>query len=130
MRTRFLNIDLDIVGENNLAPLLDALEPAAYVLNPGPEPLATLELNEQERSVDDALAVFCAALEALPPDARAVWDACTKRVFNIGIESADEPYASEFNISAANVGRVAGLGAAITVTVYGAKLSRENAGVS
>ena len=124
--TYFINIDLDIAWDGDfsaIAPLLLELEPFAYVLNPGPQPFATLELNDQPKTPEEAILAYHHAIEALSPQARGVWNALSKRSLNIGIQAGERPHSAEFTLSQSAVAYAAAIGAQWIITVYGSNRS-------
>jgi hypothetical protein len=121
--TTFLNVDLDIVSQEDLASLAAALRPRLFALHVGrirKRYWARFELRTQPRNPDVAIRRLVAAVESLPVRQRASWKRATTRDFNIGIQAAEEPHLSEFSVAAATVGMVGRVGGRILITVYGA----------
>lgn len=117
-QTHFLNIDLDIAGDGELGMLFAELEPFAYVLNPGAQPFATLELNDQPRTAEEAVAAFHKAVTSLSPEAKSMWEALTLRALNVGIQAGDHPHSAAFTFSTAALKLIGELGAQLVFTVY------------
>ncbi len=58
------------------------------------------------------------AIEGLPEKAKAVWEACTKREFNLGFACGTAPSAFTSTLSLEVLKRIAEVGASVTVTLY------------
>lgn len=131
--TTFLNVDLDLMSSEDLAPLADALRPHLYALHVGRvrrRYWARFELSGQPRTADMAIRRLVAAIHELPARQRARWNRTTRRDFNIGIQAAREPRYSEFPIEPATVLMVGKIGGRIVVTVYGSSLAGRSRRVS
>jgi len=124
--TAFLNVDLDLRSKSDLGPLVAALEPKAFDLNPGGDKnFVVLEvLTLDPKTIDATIREFFEAFRALPPGARKIWDQCHSRVFNIGIQAGRQPYSSEFSISPKSVSLVSSMNAEMTLTIYGSDGTR------
>jgi hypothetical protein len=126
-KTTFLNVDLDISSQQDLASLAEALRPRLIALHVGRTRRrywARLELRTQPNNPDVAIRRLVSAIEQLPVRQRTCWKRATTRDFNIGIQAAEEPACSEFPVDAATVMLVGKIGARIVITVYGAALSK------
>ena len=126
--TTFLNVDLELVSPEDLAPLAEALGPDVYALHVGRvgrRYRASFELRGQPRTPDAAVRRLVAAVQRLPRGARARWNRATRRDFNVGIQAAAGPTAREYAIEAATVALVAKVGARLVITVYGASLAAD-----
>jgi hypothetical protein len=115
----FLNVDLDIEADGDLALLTQALEPHAYALERSPG-RASLELAEPARATtpEPLILEFVGIVQALPLKAREVWDRAEKRVFDIGIQSGRRPFQETYRLGSETLRAVAEIGADIAVTVY------------
>ncbi|MFY1824546.1 hypothetical protein ACN47A_01405 [Myxococcus fulvus] len=122
-RTNFLNVDLDVVGQDleELVPVLE--QKLVLVSRDGPR--ATFELDEQPVDPEVAIQGLCAAVEALDGRALGIWAACTTRSFDIGIESGTEPHSTSWPLQADTVARVARLRGTLVITVYAAQQRRD-----
>ena len=78
--------------------------------------MATFELSRQPRNPDAGIRAFVAAIESLPPKARALWNGATRRDFNVGVEAAERPQV--FTVLAETVARAGRVGGSISFTVY------------
>jgi hypothetical protein len=126
--TTFLNVDLDISSQEDLASLAAALQPRLIALHVGrirKRYWARFELRTQPRSPDVAIRRLVAAIERLPARQRASWKRATTRDFNIGIQAAEDPRHSEFSVAPATAMMAGRVGGRIVITVYGAALSKE-----
>lgn len=120
--THFLNVDLDIRGESGLDELLDAFNPAVIVPNQDGKNFVSLEIaRAHPQSVDETILVFCNLVQQLPPEVRAVWDNCTMRCMNIGIQAGTKPHSECFHISGKTISLLSAIKAEIAFTVYAAK---------
>jgi hypothetical protein len=127
---RYLNTDLDLKSDHDLDPVVAALStrgvaalyPAQFAGERGGWGVtfeSATSTMSAEPEVD--LAVLLAAVEALPPAARAAWDAATLREFNLGYDCGDEPWAFNNGLSVATLRRIAGAGATLRITMYPAR---------
>jgi hypothetical protein len=121
--TSFLNVDLDIEGPFDLAPLVEALGETVYALYTGPLDAGFqthLELSggSQPKDADTAIQRFAELLALLGPVARRLWDTAAKREFNIGVQAGTRPHAFELTLRPETLAAVAGLRARVALTVY------------
>ncbi len=120
--TEFLNVDLDVSADRDLAPLVQAMLPSVRPLHcsrVGRGYTARLELSVQPRTPDEAIRKLGRVLERLPGSARKLWARARVRDLNVGIQSGIAPWHSEYGIRPATLALAAKLGARIVVTVYG-----------
>jgi hypothetical protein len=121
--THFLNVDLDIYSASNLEPLVSAMGKDVEVLFLGRIKRtyqAHLELAYSGLSdtPDPTIRDFCDLVRRLPRAARRLWNTAKKRDFNIGVQSATQPYSYEIAVEAETVKAVSELGARIVLTIY------------
>jgi hypothetical protein len=116
-RTEFLNVDVDLIGASEVDYIARTLSPALIVAHREPGRIS-LELSQQPKSADDAVAELARVLTHLPTEAKAMWDNCQSREVNIGIQAGREPHEARFTISQKSLSLVAALRADIVVTVY------------
>jgi hypothetical protein len=118
-RQFLLNVDLDIELAIDPEPLIRALEPFAYSLE-RPAGHASFELNSPvaPTSPEPLIVEFLRLVREAPPDARAVWEAATRRVFDVGFQSLRQPLSETHAFSAGTLAAVAEAGAEIAFTVY------------
>jgi hypothetical protein len=120
-KSGFLNVDLVILSNSDLQPLVAALGTRIIVLHVGREKRtynAYLEVSRLVRSPESAIREFCRLIQKLPRPARKLWDNAKQRMFDIGITKVDKG-TYWFEISAETVAEVAKLNAIIAVTAYG-----------
>lgn len=124
---RYLNTDLDLKSPRELGPLVAALSRrgvyslhGSQVVGECGERSVTCEADTSGSSAEPEadLVVMLAAIEALSPDARAAWDACTLREFNIGYDCGDRPWAFNNGLSNATLRRIAEVGGTLRITIY------------
>jgi hypothetical protein len=125
MLTRYLNTDLDLESVTDLSALSDDLARRKWVvLHSGQHEdgiwRASFEhLWNSEAGPEEAILGMLDVLERLPARLKAIWTACQKRDFNIGIQSEQQPHAFEQALSNELLARVVSGGASISITVYG-----------
>ena len=128
MHTAFLNVDLDLKSDGPLDAIVEAFGDQAVVLRHdrvGQRFVASFQVAGIMPNANSTIDALCDLVQALPPPARAVWDACRRRVLDIGIQSGPAPDRFHAVIDAATVRRAGDLGCAIVVTVYGQKFGSE-----
>lgn len=115
----FLNVDLDIEMDGEPSALIRALQPHAYSLE-RPPGRVSFELGSPvaPESPDPLIREFIRLIKLLPPDARAVWDRASRRVFDIGIQSLRRPFSETHRVTVETLREAAEVGAEIAVTVY------------
>jgi hypothetical protein len=115
---RFINVDLDVESGEDLRPLIDAMEPHAYSLE-RPPGMASFEVNEASPTDPEAVVLeFIRLVKSLPPAARKVWDAASKRVFDIGLQSGRHPFRQSYTIGVDTLREAIAIGAHIVITIY------------
>ena len=121
MKSRFLNVDLEVLSRTNPAPLVKALGKKVHVLYCAAYEsgyLATFEMSFDRPSLERRLGYFCDLLETLPPPAARIWKQARRRTFDIGLQSGDSFPALALRIEAKTLARVTALGATIAITLY------------
>jgi hypothetical protein len=113
--TEFLNIDVDICGVFDLAPLLEALKPDMMSIHVD-KVSATLE-------VDDGISLIFFAYKRLDAQAAQLWQS-SKVKFNIGIQSQRAPHMKEFSISTASLELVVEMRAELIISIYATPAAR------
>ncbi len=123
---RFLNVDVDLYGVVDRAALLRGFGEAIVVLHEGGDaggPDISFELSGPDvRTLTGTIAELIALVRALPDDARAAWNAATRRVFDIGIQSGRAPHSTHWSIDANVLTALGEINADVVITVYGADL--------
>src|SRR6185503_20281619 len=112
-----LNVDLEIESEHDLQPLIDELEPVAYSLE-RPSGRACFELNSAVAPDDPQPLIleFVRLIQTLSPPARSSWDRASKRVFDIGFQSAPQPFQETFRFLLETLRAATEIGAELAVT--------------
>lgn len=121
--TLFLNVDLELRSAEPLDALVKALGPVTVLRFTEQAPyLANLECPQDgPLDVESTLEVLLGLIEALPADARKIWDGCTQRRFDIGLQAGLGPRSFARTISPSVVVRLAAVGAELGLTIYGAQ---------
>ena len=116
--TKFLNVDLDIGGSSgDLVAFLASIETSVVVLSHTGQ-AASIELAKEFASLEETVLGLVDLVGMLHPEIKDIWDRFEFRRLNIGIQTAHEPYAASFAISAKAVELVAALGFEIFFTFY------------
>ncbi len=128
-----------MTGPETFAPFLAALQGSLLVLSDerpisGDGWFASVELcadtppRAGQSPADAILEAYCDLLEPLGGHARAIWDGCSRKSFNLGFESWGAPprgsICQEQRIAADTVARIAALRGCITVSVYAVPMAR------
>ena len=116
----FLNVDLDVESDHSLDALVADLGEDVVVLHHGQARglhVASFE-TATDATAEATILQFCLLLENLSEEARAVWEGCCTRTFDIGFDSGDSPSSLRSVLHPRTVKRVADLGAAVVVTIY------------
>src|SRR2546422_11734901 len=86
----FLNVDLDTESEQDLAPLVAALEPVTLLLHSGRVAKgyrASFELPVDPPDADSGICALADVVESLSSDARSIWDTAYVRDLNVGVQA-------------------------------------------
>ncbi len=125
---RYLNTDLDLIAEQDLTLLVQALEASGfYSLHAGVGDdgkwYATLEINEAAdealhlRQPELTIVAMLDAIEALDASARALWDACMSKTLDIGYQCGDGVRVRN-ELTNATLSRMSALGMGMFITLY------------
>jgi hypothetical protein len=120
--TRFVNVDLEVVSKDDLAPLVHAMGRRVHDLYVERERrgfFARLELAAHPRTPDDGIRRFAALVAKLPAHARRLWDEARSRELDIGVASGEEPWITKLTLSPATLQLASDLDARVVFTVYG-----------
>lgn len=114
-----LNVDLEVESAGDLAPLIEALEPAAYSLG-RPPGHACFELNSAVSSgePEPVILELVRLVGELPPAALSAWDSASRRVFDIGFQAASRPFQQTHHLKPATLRAIADIGAEVAITIY------------
>lgn len=123
---QYLNTDLDLRSHRNLTEVAkEFARQGVYALRCQQDQdgawCATFEAEGEDCQPEAHIATMLAAIEALPPSLRAIWDACMLREFNLGYDCGNEPWAFNQGLTANTLGRMATLGTALRITLYPAQ---------
>lgn len=119
----FLNVDLDIEGRaTKIEALVRELDRRLMCLHSDVvrgKRVARYELKSgRTHTVESTLRGLLRVIERLPPDAKQAWGGATKRVFDVGVQSGDEPHDSHYEVSVETIARLAAVGARLVFTMY------------
>ncbi len=126
--TTLLNVDLDILSQSRLEPLVEAFGEHVVVLHVGPEGRrlhgAHVELStgSSSKNADGLIRGLVALVKRLPRSSRRLWNTAKSREFNIGVQAAHKPHLFELRLDPETLDAVASVGGRIVVTVYAAEL--------
>ncbi|AQQ01450.1 hypothetical protein B0W48_17730 [Pseudoalteromonas aliena] len=115
----FLNIDLDIESKEDISPIVEFWGDAVMVFRL--EEAEGVWLGSFETSEDaqnDIVNKYHQLITSLPPNLRAIWDRCIKRIFDFGFEAGSSPRVFQSALSQSSISKLAEIGGAITVTIY------------
>jgi hypothetical protein len=119
----YLNTDLDLTSSEDLtamAAIFEAQGVFALHVTRGEDELwhATFEIMDRQTEPERNIAALVAIAESLVEPHRSVWQRCTQREFNIGYDCGTEPWAFNQGLSCELLGRMAGVGASLRLTIY------------
>jgi hypothetical protein len=123
--THYINTDLDLTSADDLTELAAAFEVRGLTLMRRVTRLADGQwfcgfsmggpwFEEPEPNIAAMLAV----IEALDPPLRSAWAGCSLRVFDVGYDCGQEPFAFRQDLSAELLVRLAAVGGSLRVTLY------------
>jgi hypothetical protein len=122
---RFANVQFEFESEHVLVPIVDFLGDRVIVHYEGlreSENFASVSLSRSEWEdgwdAETIIADFCGLLEAMPEAVRHCWDACSIRVFDIGLESGITGSSLSLSIGPKTLERVVRAGATLAITLY------------
>ncbi len=121
MKISYVATDLEIESASDLSILVEELRDHVCVHQDrwrGDVHRVAVGLAGTSDTPAEDVASYCSLLSKLPPEAKAKWDGCSHRVFDIAFESGSEPTSSSYRVPATLVRQVAELGAGLTVTIY------------
>ncbi|MFI0398746.1 MAG: hypothetical protein ACH34X_06675 [Thiolinea sp.] len=125
---RYLNTDLDLIAEQDLTLLVQALETSGFYslharVGDNGKWYATLEINEAAdealhlRQPELTIVLMLDAVEALDASARALWEACMSKTLDIGYQCGDGARVRN-ELTNATLSRMSALGMGIFITLY------------
>lgn len=121
-RTHYVNVDLDLTGDESMQPLLDAWKDAVVVLHQDHHFeqgwTVGLETSPELDTADATVRAFVALVRGLSPELRARWDRLRTRDLDIGIQAGTEPRYWRHALEPETLAGVAEIGARLVCTVY------------
>jgi hypothetical protein len=122
--TSFINVDLEVFSESDLSELLDHLSGKLCLLHHGVTDglhHACLEVrpNRSNDEPNEFIATFHNAVSSLPPGPRSAWDACKRRVIDLGFQSGWKPNIYTMPLNTGSVKQLAELQTEFLITIYG-----------
>jgi hypothetical protein len=119
----YLNTDLDLVSERDLAPLAGALESRGLFAlhvgrNDGGTWSARFETSEQHAEAVSNVTAILEVVESLADRDASEWRACSIRLIDIGYSASLESETLEAHLEQALVARLASVGASLRFTMY------------
>lgn len=122
MTPYFINTDLELRSDDNLADLLAGFGDELFVLHSelvDGHHFATFELShDQSLEPVENFRAWCDVFDSLEGNAKTLWENCTSRVLDIGLASGNEFPPFQFRLPHELAKRAASLGVEIAVTVY------------
>ncbi|ATC97425.1 MULTISPECIES: hypothetical protein [Pseudoalteromonas] len=118
---QFLNVDLEIESKQDIAQLVSDLGKSAMVLHYDKDEtrqLARIEANIDVTSPDSAINHLCELIESCSRNALKQWLSCTRRTFDIGFQSGQNPKCFNQALHADTLLRISAIGAGIEITLY------------
>jgi hypothetical protein len=118
---RFLNVDLEVRGREDLQWLVEELGEAVIHLHCGEVKdhfLAVLEARPPHGDANSLINYFCNFIDNLPAERRATWDGLFSKVFDIGYEAGIGSKSYESDLRPETIAAVARIGASLRITIY------------
>lgn len=116
-----LGAELELVSCNNLDALFKHMGGAVNALRnsvDGGVSTLWLELAPSETNLDEAVSRYAAIFDTLPPELRAVWESCTDRCVNVGLQAGFRPHAFPLLASPETIADLARLRLRLQITLY------------
>lgn len=120
-QTTLLGAELELVADRDLSPILAYLDSAVGVVRNSTDDskhTLWLELAPSEVDLDDAVHRYASIVDALPQTLRMLWNACTDRCINVGVQAGPQPHAFAVALSEASAARLSTIATRLVVTVY------------
>jgi hypothetical protein len=118
---RFINVDLEVCGRDDLQWLVDEFGGDAINLHCGRvqgQFLAVFESSSPHGDPNSLIGYFCHLVDNLPTEARAAWDGLFSKVFDIGYDAGVGPKSYESDLRPETITAIAKVGASLRVTIY------------
>ena len=121
MEIQYLNTDLELESKNDISKIVEHFGDDVLIHHHGEirgYQHASFSIAGTNANADATINQFCALVESLPAEVRAIWDECCTRVFDVGYESGASPQSFKSQIRASTIQRVASIGASVAITIY------------
>lgn len=118
-QTEFLNIDLDIEANFDLTILVEEIGLEATVMrNDKNRERYFASFETGAIRANEIIAEYKKIIDGLSPEAKLLWNKCSKRSFDIGFESGLEPNSFKIKLSQETISALYELNGEIVVTIY------------
>lgn len=120
-QSRFLNVDLEIEGDESLEPLVAVLSSSLFELRVERRRGRVLAAYETPGTSDDlgaTLRALARAVKRLDPRARRVWSRARRRDFDVGIQAGTRPWCFRLPVAAKDLALILQIGGRLVLTVY------------
>ena len=116
---RFLNIDLDIESTKDISPIVQEFSDRLSVMrNEQKEGLYIASFETGYVEENKIIEEYVSLIESLSPEAREIWNNCTKREFDFGYVSGNKTNDFHSKISKKSIKSLTKVGGSVTVTIY------------
>ena len=118
---QYLNTDLDLVCDVDPAVIAAEFEARGLgvVVTPGDDGRWYVICEDgNDTEPEPNISRLLDAIESLSEAARALWQRCSKREFDIGYDCGDDPWSFNQGISNETLRRMAACGAGLRITIY------------
>lgn len=127
-KTLILGAELELIANFDLQPLLEYFQNHTEVIRNSTDGVVHtvwLELEPTEANLDEALRRYTSLIDAFPISIRSLWDACTDRCINTGIQGGLSPHAVPVHISAEVLAGLAKTGVRLEFSIYAVDLKNK-----
>src|SRR5437868_5284000 len=121
MNVQYLNTDLEIESASDLMLIVEGFGKDVVVLHQGVvrgNYRASFEIAGSHAGPNEDINYFVALVDGLSPEARALWDGCYSRVFDLGYRSGSGTPSYRSELRPNTIHALAKLNATIVVTIY------------
>ena len=118
-QTQFLNIDLDIESSTDVHLIIEEFGDRVSVMRSEEQSgihYASFETGKSE--INEIVEEYVSLVNGLSSKARAIWDNCAKRLFDIGYESGQAPHSFHSRLSEKSIRLLSSINASVDVTIY------------
>lgn len=120
-RIGYRNTDLDLICDVDPALLVNELEARALVaiVTPADDGLFYVLCEDcNDLEPEPNVIRLLDAIDSLSEPARAIWERCSKKEFDLGYDCGDEPWGFNQSLSNTTLRRMAACGASFRITIY------------